>query len=194
MAWLDCERSGIYQLGFSFGGERFKRSLRTRCERTAQAAMLRVEENIRLVTSGRIEIPETADVATFLLSDGKLSSQKSIAHSSIAIGELFVRYRKSIPEDSLAPHTLRTAAIHMRHVVRLIGARRKLRTLKLEDLQNYVNSRATETGKRLAVSSHLWVSLSVAKWFDLRLPTGLFPTNDEDHVVAGVSCLVSRTY
>lgn len=47
MAWLTQEPSGIFQIGFTFAGERFKRSLRTRDDGTAEAAMLRVEENMR---------------------------------------------------------------------------------------------------------------------------------------------------
>lgn len=77
MAWLDRERSGIYHLGFNYGGRRFKRSLRTRDERSAEATLHRVEENIRLVTTGRLKIPLEADVPTFLISDGALSSAPS---------------------------------------------------------------------------------------------------------------------
>ncbi len=51
MAWLDRENTGIFQLGFRFGGQRFKRSLGTRDEQVAEATRHRVEENIRLVAT-----------------------------------------------------------------------------------------------------------------------------------------------
>lgn len=65
MAWIDCERTGIFQIGFCFGRRRVKRSLRTRDQRVAEAAMHRVEENIRLVTTGRLTMPLDADLASF---------------------------------------------------------------------------------------------------------------------------------
>lgn len=50
MAWLDCEtRTGIYQIGFTISGHRFKRSLRTRDEQAAESTLHRVEDNLRLV-------------------------------------------------------------------------------------------------------------------------------------------------
>lgn len=148
MAWLDCERSGIFQIGFSFGGERFTRSLKTRSERDAHAAKVRVEENIRLVTSGRLAIPNTADVAAFLLSDRKIQSRNIVAPKGIKLGDLFACYERSLPANSLAAETLRIAEIHMRHIGRLIGPRRWLRTLSRNDLQKYINSRSTKIGKR----------------------------------------------
>lgn len=148
MAWIDCERTGIFQIGFCFGGRRVKRSLRTRDQRVAEAAMHRVEENIRLVTTGRLTIPLDADVASFLLSDGKLATKELALPKIILLGDLFERYSTSIPPDALAPETLRIAAIHMRHVVRIIGQRRQLRTLQRDDLQQYVNTRSNEIGKR----------------------------------------------
>lgn len=49
MAWLEQEKTGIYQICFRYQGERFKKSARTRDERKAQALQGRVEENIELV-------------------------------------------------------------------------------------------------------------------------------------------------
>lgn len=148
MAWLDCERTGIYQIGFSFGGRRFKRSLRTRDEPTAEATLHRVEENLRLVSTGRLTIPPDADIATFLISDGKIATTTQAAPKTLLLGELFDRYLGQLPPDSLAPETLRIGAIHMRHVMRIIGSRRQLRTISRDDLQGYINARSSETGKR----------------------------------------------
>ena len=136
MAFLDRERTGIFQLGFTYGGKRFKRSLRTRDEATAEAALHRVEENLRLVASGRLAIPADADLATFLISDGKLTSSTQVAPKQLRVGELFETYAGGLPEGALAAETLRIAAIHMRHVVRIVGSRKLLRTVKRDDVQH----------------------------------------------------------
>ena len=148
MAWIDCERTGIYQIGFTFGGRRFKRSLKIRDERTAEATRHRVEENIRLVTTGRLVIPADADIPTFLISDGKLSSEKQVANQHLALGKLYEHYEQHLPADSISPGTLRICKIHMSHVKRLIGDRRELRMIQRDDLQQYINERSIEIGKR----------------------------------------------
>lgn len=52
MAWLEQEASGNFHIAFRLGSKKFKRSLRTKDEREAEARRLRLEENYRLVESG----------------------------------------------------------------------------------------------------------------------------------------------
>jgi hypothetical protein len=42
----------------------------------AEAARIRLDENLRLVGAGRLVIHEGADIPTFLLSDGKLNGKR----------------------------------------------------------------------------------------------------------------------
>ena len=67
MAWLQ-NVEGNFHISFRFGGQKFKRSLKTKIGTEAHTRKARLEETIRLVESGRMEIPQDADVATFLLS------------------------------------------------------------------------------------------------------------------------------
>ena len=53
MAWLQTDPSGNYHISFRFGGQKFKRSLKTKSERDANGRLLRLEENIRLVVARR---------------------------------------------------------------------------------------------------------------------------------------------
>jgi len=71
MACLQVDPSGNFHLSFRLGNRKYKRSLRTKSEREAFARQACVEENIRPLTSGRLALPSNADVATFLLSDGR---------------------------------------------------------------------------------------------------------------------------
>ena len=126
MAWLVKKKTGIFHLGIRFGGEELTRSLKTRSERVAQATLHRVEETIELVERGRLEIPADADVAAFLLSDGKIENRKPAApkRKPLKLGELFEKYAASLPDNAVGPDSLRIAAVHMRHVARILGASR----------------------------------------------------------------------
>lgn len=146
MAWLE-ERAGRYHVAFRYGDQKFKKSLKTSDQQTAEARMHRVIENIRLVECGRLTIPEDADVGTFLLSDGQLNGRPKTT-KRLQLGKLFEAYRNSIPDDALEPESLRVAGIHVRHFVRLLGSRCIVRSITAEQLQEYVTARSREPGKR----------------------------------------------
>ncbi|WP_372717184.1 hypothetical protein [Novipirellula sp.] len=63
-------RNRRYNIILRYGGKRFVRSLKTSDEDEALGRKLRVEENIRLIESGRLQVPAGYDLVTFLLSDG----------------------------------------------------------------------------------------------------------------------------
>ena len=48
----------------------------------AEACLVRLEENLRLVERGRITIPDGADLGLFLLSDGKLEKPVEVVRST----------------------------------------------------------------------------------------------------------------
>ena len=148
MAWLEEHPiAGTYQLVFRLGGAKFKRSLKTDDSREAAARLTRVEENIRLVESGRLVLPDHADPAAFLLSDGHLNGKPKVAER-LALSKLIERYKAALPEGSLESESLRIAELHIRHFVRILGVRQMLGQLALDDLQRYVLKRSSEPGKR----------------------------------------------
>jgi hypothetical protein len=69
MSFLEQRSSGQFHLVFCFGGQRFKKALKTTQTDVAEAARVRLDENLRLVTAGRLVIPDGRDVPTFLLFD-----------------------------------------------------------------------------------------------------------------------------
>ena len=87
MAWLELERSGVYHIAFRLGDRKFKKSLRTKSEIEAEARRHRLEENLRLVESGRLSIPQDCDASVFLMSDGKLNESPKVA-KSLSLGAL----------------------------------------------------------------------------------------------------------
>lgn len=148
MAWLEKRPNGKFHVVFRLGGQKIKRSLGTAIEKVAQARLLRLEENISLVQSGRLVVPEDADISAFLLSDGRINGDvlrlpefRSLKH----FAEAFLR---SIPDGSLEATTLAGMRIHLEHLRRVLGPSFSLSTLSLEDLQRYVDTRASDKGIR----------------------------------------------
>ena len=99
MAGLEL-RNGRYKVIVRFGGKRFVRSLKTDKEKDAVTKKLRIEETLKLIESGRIELPRDVDFMTFLLSDGKLSSKPRVK-SAFTLGRLFEAFFAAIPVPPL---------------------------------------------------------------------------------------------
>ena len=152
MASLQKDPSGNFHVTFRFQGTRYKRSLKTKSQKTAQSRRGRLEENISLLEAGRLTIPEKADIPTFLLSDGKLDGSAKPSQS-LRLEDLYTTYTTSVPTDALEPTTLKTVALHTRHVKRILGPRKKLGSITGRDLQRYVTTRSTEPGKNGTVSA-----------------------------------------
>lgn len=169
MAWLQVDPSGNFHLSFRFGGRKYKRSLRTKKERDALARQVRVEENIGLINSGRLSIPPDADIPTFLLSDGRL--EKPIAApSEVSLEKVFARFFDELTEGSLEPNTVAMMRIHTRHLKRVFGSRRLMKTLNAAAIQEYVSKRAKDKGKHskklspTTIKKELTTLRSVWKW------------------------------
>ena len=105
MASIQRDPSDNYHIHFRFGGRRFKRSLKTKDEREAVARVERLEETLRLVASGRIELPNEADIAVFLLSDGKLKAKRKI-QGTLFLKDFFDEFFDQLPAGNLEETTL----------------------------------------------------------------------------------------
>ncbi len=140
----------LYHIGFRYGGLKFKKSLRTRDARTATARMHRVDENIRLVDSGRLAVPEEADLGAFLLSDGQLNGTKlaRIKRKIRTLRQFSDAFLATIPDGALEPNTIRGMQTHLKHLRRVFGASFALPDIDLEDLQRYVERRSKDKGVR----------------------------------------------
>ena len=107
----------------------------------------RIEENIRLVERGRLDVPPTADLPQFLLSDGKLNG-KPVTPRAVTLANLFRDYRAHLPMDSMEANSLKTAQLHMKHLTRILGRNSLVQQIGVEDLQRFINSRSAEPGRR----------------------------------------------
>lgn len=161
MAWL-IKRGNVFHLGFRYSGRVFRTLLKTTDRRTANAAVSRIDENIRLMESGRLTLPdETADLATFLLSDGKLTARPELP-TVTSLNDLFAAYQKAMSNGSMEENSLGTIDIHMGHLRRVLseysGARLRTQENGPQSVQDF----------RMAVQ--LWKV--VAQLFDAYRVTG----------------------
>jgi integrase len=148
MAWLERDRpNGPYQLVFRYGDQRLKRSTRTKDERLANELAVRVDRKLRLIEQGDLVVPEDVDIMTFLISDGKLRA-KPRPTESVTLQRVRDEYLESLPENALESNSLYTLNIHMRHFLKVIGASFRVRDLKQQTLQGYVNKRSKMEGRR----------------------------------------------
>ena len=148
MASLEQQsRGGNFRVIFWFDGRKFSRTLKTSDEQEANSAVQRIEENVRLIERGRLEIPADADVATFLLSDGKLD-KKPVLPTTLKLEDFFSKYRQQLPHDSLEANTLCTMEIHLKHLQRILTPKLLVNSITQTHLQQYVEKRSSEGGRR----------------------------------------------
>lgn len=152
MAGLEV-RNGRYNVIVRFGGQRFVRSLKTGNEKEALTKKLRIEETLKLIESGRVDVPADCDFMTFLMSDGKLAKKPKI-ETPLTIAELFNRFFDALPEGHLEGSTHNLMKIHRRHLERELGVRTATHNLGQVDIQNYVNKRAKKKTKRGTLSAN----------------------------------------
>ena len=136
-------KTGRYLIRFRHSGKAYKRSLRTTTKRHAQALMHRIEETQLLIERGHLAVPVGIDPGDFIVSDGRLkkSPKPSIV---LTLKSLFDTYRTHLPAGAKAPSTLQGEAIHIGHLLRLLGPSRSVQALQSRDVQDYIASRLKE--------------------------------------------------
>ncbi len=144
------KRGKSYRIIFRFEGQRYTRSLHTRCEKTALGALHRLEDNLRRTELGTLAVPESVDPAEFLLSDGTgKEPAKKVERSKVrTIGQLCEAYLESMPDGAIEANTRNCIDIHIRHFHRNFGRLLPLSEIDQVKLQEYVNKRSKAKGRR----------------------------------------------
>ncbi|MDA7980770.1 MAG: site-specific integrase [Pirellulales bacterium] len=148
MAWLEQTPNGYFHVSFRYAGQRFKKSLRTKDERDATARLHRIDENIRLVESGRLVPPDDADLGSFLLSDGRLNGRNIERPKKRLrrLSDFALAFLAAVPPGSLEESTVAGMRTHLGHLKRSLGATFDLPCIELGDLQTYIEKRGKERG------------------------------------------------
>ena len=151
MASLECDKaSGRYRVRFRYGGRPFKRSLKTTDRREADAVRVRVEETVRLLERGRLQMPADADPGSFILSDGKLNG-KPVRTEVLTLDGLFRLYQEKLPEGAKELSTLEGERIHLKHLLRHLRPRASAERISVGDMQSYIEKRLQDSwrGRRV---------------------------------------------
>ncbi|REK27925.1 MAG: hypothetical protein DWQ42_06485 [Planctomycetota bacterium] len=132
-----------FQIRFRYNGKQYYRSLKTDIEEEALIARRRAEDMIRLIDSGRLEVPPDADPATFILSDGKRTGRipKLVVRT---LGDLFRAFQTSRVDGGKEDDTVRGEGRHIRHMKRHLETRRIAQSMIVGDIQRYVDLRAKD--------------------------------------------------
>ena len=133
-----------YRIRFRYGGKPFKRSIKTKDQTEAEGVAARVEETIRLLERGRLEMPSGADPGVFILSDGKLNGKTS-AERGQTLEALLALYRKSLPKGAKAQTTLNTEETHTSHLSRHLRKTKLVQSITTADMQAYVEKRLRDS-------------------------------------------------
>jgi hypothetical protein len=176
MASLEKRYDGRYRIVFCWQGKRRAHSLGKVSERDARSCLDRIEEGLRFVERGLLNVPPNVDLGLFLVSGGKLGEKPDLK-PSLTFGELLERYHSEHPDGVKEANTRSTETIHISHLTRLIGARTAVGAISTEALQGYVNARANEKGRGGRKISHVTIQKEIGSlssiWNRWARPLGL---------------------
>ena len=188
MASLEL-RSGHYRIVFRFGGRKYHHSLGTTARQEAEALRDRLRANLHDLANGRSVLPPGADLALFLLSDGRVIEKPEV-RQVITLGGLSQQYCKA-QAATLETDSLSTIAIHLRHIERTLGVDFPMPQLTLADLQRHVDRRRKDRGRRGSVTGYTIrkeITTLGAAWgwaIEGGLLTGTFPSRSLKYPKAG---------
>jgi hypothetical protein len=112
MAWLE-KRGDKFRIKFRYGGRSHQVSLKTDDESEARGNLARLEENLRLLERGRIELPAGADVGLFLVTDGRVTGKPAVTHKP-TVADVFALYTKNLTAGAKEANTRKCESIPMR--------------------------------------------------------------------------------
>ena len=176
MASLEKRYDGRYRVIFYWQSKKFVHSLGKVNERDANACRLRLEDNLRLLERGILEMPHDADLGTFLISGGKLNQVPTLERP-MTLGELLKRYRAEAISGAKEKSTRYTEDIHLDHFLRIVGHETRLPAINASVLQNYIRKRSTEKNRDGKFISHVTIKKEIgslgAVWNKWALPLEL---------------------
>ena len=143
------KRGDWYWIDFRFGGQRFRQTLKTKDESVASNVVGGVERTLMLLDQQASQIPEGADVVSFILSGGrtvKMLEAKEAVKVGVTLEQLKEKYVETLAIGAIEENSLYTVQMHLRHFIKTLGARFVMQKLTMNDLQEHVNTRAKAKG------------------------------------------------
>ena len=156
-------RTGNWIVMFRWAGKQYRRSCKTDSRIEARALETRIEDTVRLLEQGRLEIPNDADPAVWIISGGKIDTRHRTNKNKL--GDICDSYFKD--QLDKADSTRTNEQVHIRHLKRVLGERTTLDKIDLNSLQDYVSKRLKQKyrgklisgktiGKELVTFRQIW--------------------------------------
>ncbi len=175
MAAIELQK-GWWRIVFRYSGQKYQRALDTCDQDEAKALKARLEENLKLLRRGRLHYQPGDDLITVLLSDGKLNAVPKVA-KAVTLGEFFKQFQANRPPGKEG-NTSYTEDIHIAHLLRLLGPKTLAAAVPAK-LQDYINARSQEDGRRGEKVSHVTTKKELSTlssiWNRWGLRKGLVP-------------------
>lgn len=160
---------------FRVAGQQFERDVGGDAAH-AEAMLKHVEATVLDIKNGRIKLPDDADVAQFVLSDGEETAKPKLP-DVLTLADLFQRYEAVLPEGAREPTTMTTYRIHRDHLLRIVKAKKAVQQIDRDELQAYVNQRSKEGVVRDTIEKELSTLGLVWNWTATKNPLiGKCPT------------------
>ncbi|MCE9567783.1 MAG: tyrosine-type recombinase/integrase [Planctomycetes bacterium] len=163
-------KDGVFHVRFRFRGKEFKKSLKTKDESSARAALHLIELTLHRLHTGQLQVPEAVDPGDFVVSGGMLLEpiQPAIASEPAAplptTRELIDLYTAS-QKNLLAPSYHASQAMHLRHLLRHLGKRgdQPCDKIGFRDLDGFLQTRLAERHPNTAERERITL-LQFYKW------------------------------
>jgi hypothetical protein len=154
MASLE-QRNGIYRIVFRYQGKRHSHSLGTTDSTSATTAKANVEQRLSLIKTNVLPPPDSAtNLAIFLLHGKSIPIGPAIEEPVPASRQQFTfeqvaeQYFSDFLKSSIEPASFRMLEIHKKHLLRHLGRRTTMKSIKSSFAQSYINKRAKDPGIR----------------------------------------------
>jgi integrase len=145
------KRGDWYWIDFRFAGKRYRQPLKTQNPTVAETVAGGVNHTLMLLEQEALQIPEGADIASFVLSGGRaVKSPESNGQTKepFTLAEFKEKYIETLSIGAVEQSSLNTMQMHLRHFLKTLGTRFRIGGLTLNDLQRHVNTRAAQKGIR----------------------------------------------
>src|SRR5262245_18009782 len=146
------KKDGIFHIRFRFRGKEYKKSLKTGDEGAAEAARHVVELTLHRLLTGQARVPDGVDPGDFVVSGGTLLQAAEPPKAALPSTRLLAQEYATSVKDLLAPSYHYSQAMHLRHLLRHLGALADAPCdrVAFRDLDGYLKKRLAERNANTA--------------------------------------------
>ncbi|TWT46392.1 tyrosine-type recombinase/integrase [Botrimarina hoheduenensis] len=145
MASLEIDpASGRYRVRFRYSGQEYKRSLRTKSRPVAAASLGQVEEALRMIEMGLVELPPDVEEGAFIVSGARVRKARRQPSKVQTLDDLFRVYQAELTPGSKEPRTLAGERLHFKHLLRHLKPKTRLAAITPRTVQGYVELRSRD--------------------------------------------------